>query len=275
MELIVKIKSNGANPRYQDGDVVDAMSLNRIYLAHAEMICHPNNFGFNTNGTRDSNTLLEKFQEATHTYKFERLNSNDVKRTNLLTGEEDILNTVPNADGEAINVYQYIARRLTSPRHKIFGPTGGEVWYGKMRNDAEVFIPVAWNHIETESDNLQSNHNNWPFSDLEKRHFICINTSGRNYDGDSFTRVELSGDTVDERAVSVFEELPEVIPEEYSPVILAKRKWFVPYWDLSSELGYSVDDLRNPDRMCDCRKSMDEREHIDILTYDKVAEGLL
>ena len=35
MELIVKIKSNGANPRYQDGDVVDAMSLNSIYLDHA------------------------------------------------------------------------------------------------------------------------------------------------------------------------------------------------------------------------------------------------
>ena len=62
MELIVKIKSDGTNPRYQDGDVVEAMSLDRIYLAHAEMICHPNNFGFNTNGTRDLNTLLQKFQ---------------------------------------------------------------------------------------------------------------------------------------------------------------------------------------------------------------------
>ena len=37
----------------------------------------------------------------------------------------------------------------------------------------------------------------------------------------------------------------------------------------------SVDDLRNPDHMCDCRKPMDEREHIDILTYDKITEGLL
>jgi len=56
---------------------------------------------------------------------------------------------------------------------------------------------------------------------------------------------------------------------------LAKRTWFVPYWDLSTELGSSVDDLRNPDHMCDCRKPMDEREHIDILTYDKIVEGLL
>jgi len=27
--------------------------------------------------------------------------------------------------------------------------------------------------------------------------------------------------------------------------------------------------------MCDCRKPMGEREHIDILTYDKITEGLL
>ena len=275
MELIVKIKSDGSNPYYQDGDVVEAMSLDRIYLAHAEMICNPRNFDFNTFGMRDRNTLLEKFQEATHIYKFDRVNSNDVRRTNLLTNEQDILNTTPNSDGEAVNVYQFISRRVKNPNHKIFGTHGSEVWYGKMRNDAEVFIPVAWNHIETESDNLQINHNSWPFTDLEKRHFVCINTSGRSYDGDSFTRVELSGGTVTERALPALEDSPEDPPEDYDPVILAKRKWFVPYWDLSTELGSSIDDLRNPDHMCDCRKPMDEREHIDILTYDKITEGLL
>ena len=274
MELIVKIKSSGPNPRYQDGDVVEAMSLDRIHLTHAEMICNPNNFGFNTNGTRDLNTLLQKFEEATRTNKFQR-SGKTVIRTNLITGEQDILSDTPNENGEHIYVDQFISQRLKHKRHKVFGPTGSEVWYGKMRSDAEVFIPVAWNHIETESDNLQSNHNSWPFTDLEKRHFICINTSGRNYDGDSFTRVELSGDTVTTRALPAVEDPPEDPSEDYSPVILAKRKWFVPYWDLSTELGSSVDDLRNPDHMCDCRKAMDEREHIDILTYDKIVEGLL
>ena len=71
------------------------------------------------------------------------------------------------------------------------------------------------------------------------------------------------------------EDAPEVIPEDYSPVILAKRKWFVPYWDLTTELGSSVEELRNPNHMCDCRKPMDEREHIDILTFDKVVEGII
>ena len=274
MELIVKVKSNGPNPRYQDGDVVSAMSLDRIHLAHAEMICHPNNFAFNTNGTRDLNTLLEKFQQATHMYKFQRVGKR-VRRTNLITGEEDMIGKTPNENGESIDVYQYLSKRLKNPRHKIFGASGSEVWYGKMRSDKETFLASVWNHIETETDNLKEDHNSWPFTDLEKRHFICINTSGRNYDGDSFTRVELSGGTVIERALPAVEDIPEDPPEDYNPIILAKRRWFVPYWDLSSELGSSVVDLRNPDHMCDCRKPMDEREHIDILTYDKITEGLL
>tara|TARA_R110002051_G_scaffold111306_5_gene183923 strand:- start:10209 stop:11036 length:828 start_codon:yes stop_codon:yes gene_type:complete len=275
MELIVKIQSAGSNPSYQDGDVVQAMSLDQIYMVHAEMICNVSNFGFNTQGLRDTGTLLEKFEQSTKTYKFERLNSNDVKRTNLITLEESIINTIPNTDGESMNVYQYISRRLKSNRHKIFGSQGSEIWYGKSKTHDSSIITSVWNDIETETTNLQVNNRNWPFTPREKRGFVCINTSGRDYTGESFTRVELSGDTVHERAIPAFEADPVEIPEDYDPVILAKRKWFVPYWDLSTELGNNVDDIRNNSIECDCRKPTEEREHIDILTYDKITEGLL
>jgi hypothetical protein len=275
MELIVKIQSAGSNPSYQDGDVVQAMSLDQIYMAHAEMICNISNFGFNTQGLRDTGTLLEKFEQSTKTYKFERLNSNDVKRTNLITLEESIINTIPNTDGESINVYKYISRRLKSNRHKIFGSQGSEIWYGKSKTHDSSIISSVWNHIETETINLQVNNSNWPFTPREKRGFVCINTSGRDYTGESFTRVELSGGTVHERADAALEDPPAEIPEDYDPVILAKRKWFVPYWDLSTELGNSVDDIRNNSIECDCRKPAEEREHIDILTYDKIVEGIL
>jgi hypothetical protein len=275
MELIVKIQSVGSNPSYQDGDVVQAMSLDQIYMAHAEMICDVSNFGFNIQGFRDTGTLLEKFEQSTKTYKFERLNSNDVKRTNLITLEESIINTIPNTDGESINVYKYISRRLKSNRHKIFGSQGSEIWYGKSKTHDSSIISSVWNHIETETINLQVNNSNWPFTPREKRGFVCINTSGRDYTGESFTRVELSGGTVHERADAALEDPPAEIPEDYDPVILAKRKWFVPYWDLSTELGNSVDDIRNNSIECDCRKPAEEREHIDILTYDKIVEGIL
>ena len=80
------------------------------------------------------------------------------------------------------------------------------------------------------------------------------------------------------RSLCAVEDFPDVLPEnseEYYPVIVAKRRWFVPYWDLAAALGSSVDNLRNPNHMCDCRKEMEEREHIDILTFDKVAEGIV
>ncbi len=275
MELIVKIQSAGSNPAYQDGDVVQAMSLDQIYMVHAEMICNVSNFGFNTQGLRDVGTLLEKFEQSTKTYKFERLNSNDVKRTNLSTLEESIINTIPNTDGEAIDVYQYLLRRLKSNRHKIFGSQGSEIWYGKSKGYSDSMITSVWNDIETDTTNLQVNNRNWPFTSREKRGFVCINTSGRDYIGESFTRVELSGETVHERTISVFEDPPEEIPEDYSPGVLAKRKWFVPYWDLTTELGNNVDDLRNSSVECDCRKDADEREHVDILTYDKIVEEIL
>jgi hypothetical protein len=275
MELIVKIQSVGSNPSYQDGDVVQAMSLDQIYMAHAEMICDVSNFGFNIQGFRDTGTLLEKFEQSTKTYKFERLNSNDVKRTNLITLEESIINTTPNTEGESINVYKYISRRLKNNRHKIFGSQGSEIWYGKSKTHDSSIITSVWNDIETETTNLQVNNSNWPFTPREKRGFVCINTSGRDYTGESFTRVELSGDTVHERANAALEDPPAEIPEDYDPVILAKRKWFVPYWDLSTELGNSVDDIRNNSIECDCRKPAEEREHIDILTYDKIVEGIL
>ena len=155
----------------------------------------------------------------------------------------------------------------------MFRDNGLEYWYTKERNSIDV--NAVWNDIETHTDFLQTDHTNFPFSDIEKRYFAAINTSGRSYIGESFTRVELSGDTVHVRQEIALEDPPEEIPEDYDPVVLARRKWFVPYWDLTTALGSSVDNLRNPNHVCDCRKAMDEREHIDILTFDKVSEGII
>ena len=274
MELIVKINSNPGDISYKDGDVVQAFSNKQIQFSHAEMICNINNYPLDpVTGLRTNNTLLMKFLEKTKAYKFERVNPNDVLKTDLTTGQQTTLNMQANENGEYIDVLSFISRRLKKQNHKIFGSSGNEIWYGGSTSDID--IDFFWNDIETHTNNLKINHSSWPFTDLEKKRFICINTSGRKYTGDSFTRVELSGDTVHERAMPALETRPEETSEGYSPAVLAKRKWFVPYWDLSSQLGASVDDLRNPEIICDCRKPTNEREHIDILTYDKVSEGIL
>ena len=273
MEIIVKINDGPSETSCKDGDIVQAFTLDEIYLHHAQNKCNVRNFALTTDGMRSPHPLLLKFLEKTKTYKFERLNSNEVRRTNLLTDEQDILSTIPNADGEKIDVYQYVVKKIKNKNHSIFRENGLEYWYAKERNNID--INAVWNDIETHTGFLQSDHTRFPFSDIEKRRFAAINTSGRSYTGESFTRVELSGDTVHARQSVAVEDYPEILPEDFEPVILAKRRWFVPYWDLSTALGSSVDDLRNPNHICDCRKAMDEREHIDILTFDKASEGII
>ena len=273
MEIIVKINDGPSETSCKDGDIVQAFTLDEIYLHHAQNKCNVRNFALTTDGMRSPHPLLLKFLEKTKTYKFERLNSNEVRRTNLLTDEHDILCTPPNADGEKIDAYQYVVKKIKNKNHSIFRENGLEYWYAKERNNID--INAVWNDIETHTGFLQSDHARFPFSNIEKRRFAAINTSGRSYTGESFTRVELSGDTVHARQSVAVEDYPEILPEDFEPVILAKRRWFVPYWDLSTALGSSVDDLRNPNHICDCRKTMDEREHIDILTFDKVSEGII
>ena len=42
---------------------------------------------------------------------------------------------------------------------------------------SDIDIDSIWNDIETHSDNLKINHSRWPFTDLEKKRFICPNCS--------------------------------------------------------------------------------------------------
>ena len=63
MELIVKIgNTDGDSNTYQDGDVVQTFSLNRILTANAENICKVNNFSINpVTGPVATVPLLKRF----------------------------------------------------------------------------------------------------------------------------------------------------------------------------------------------------------------------
>ena len=288
MELVLKINSvNNDQKSYQDGDIVQTFTNDHIHICHAEMICHPKHFALNTFGLRDRNTLLEKFMEKTSKYKFTRLNSNDVQRLNLLTNEEDILNTIPNSNNEYIDVYTYITRRKKHLRHKIFGVShGNEVWYGGIVTKDKVVIDTVWNDIETESNNLKSSHTHWPLSDIEKRHFLPLNCIGYKFNRQTWTSEvkELSIGTACERGCCVCE--PDVVvlnnegeddgTTEEGPMI-AKRKWQVPYWDLNYSLGINVGDVRNKNKEVDIRSDapLIQRNKIDDINIDKVEEGII
>tara|TARA_R110000824_G_scaffold20524_3_gene77262 strand:- start:223 stop:1128 length:906 start_codon:yes stop_codon:yes gene_type:complete len=299
MELIVKVGNpDGPQTSYRDGDVVQTFSPDRILLSNAGTICSIDNFPLNpVTGLRDNDSLLMKCLELINTYKFERVNSNDIRRTNISTGEQDILNTTPNDEGEYINTYQYISRRLKSPRHCIFGSSGNEIWYGKSK--PSVDIDALWNEIETHTDNLKVNHTSWEFSPIEKSRFLVMNCCGHEHShvdphehsdsehlgGDcSCESFELSKDFISERMASVYTD-GDPIPEPetgiesgdapFEQILVAKRKFTVPYWDHDSILSLSVDDIRNPDRQVDARKALDSRPDGDLLTVNKIDAGII
>ena len=275
MEVLVKVGTVTPDQKYyQYGDIVAAMSAVQIEYCHAEMACHVDKAGFNGVGLRDVDSLLYRYMEKTSKYKFIRLNSNEVKRINLLTVEEDIISTTPNADGEAINVAQFLRRRLVNKRHKIFGGRQGqEIWYGGNAPRDRDHSDVLWNEIEAHSDNLKANCCNWPFTPLEKSGFLPLNCCGHKH-GEV---VEVSDGTCGERASSVKVEGEPDEDGRSTQVMVAKKKWQIPYWDLAVELGIDVSEVRDKDKQVDARSSGDKHDwnHMDDVHVDKVAAGIV
>ena len=65
--------------------------------------------------------------------------------------------------------------------------------------------------------------------------------------------------------------------ESSEPQFLAKRKFFVPYWDILSQLDIDVDDVRNSSKPVDARSEapLSERSHLDDVHADKVTQGII
>tara|TARA_R110000744_G_scaffold291956_1_gene402528 strand:+ start:1109 stop:1948 length:840 start_codon:yes stop_codon:yes gene_type:complete len=274
MEIVISTSSNGANQnQYQDGDIVQSFSDNQIHLCHAQLICNPRNFSFNNAGLRDPETLLEKYMAKSHKYKLVRVNTNDVEKTNLLTNETSVINETPNANGEFINASKCISSHLSNSTHGVFGVEQGlETWYEQsvISINEQQMIDDIWQDIEANSDYLKADHSLYPLGGRTQSNYLVISCCG-----DSFgvaTRQSISNDTCFSRGESV--RTPDT--EEQPSELVAKRKWQVPYWDISNSLGISVEDIRNPGKISDLRElSLSDMNILDSVNLDKVAEGIV
>tara|TARA_A100001201_G_C4086103_1_gene200541 strand:- start:103 stop:993 length:891 start_codon:yes stop_codon:yes gene_type:complete len=296
MEIIVKINDGPSATSYKDGDIVQAFTQDEIYYHHAQNKCNIKNFGFTTDGMRSPEPLLIKYLEKTKTFKFERLNSNEVRRTNLLTNQEDILTTTPNENGEYIDVYQYVTRRLKNKNHLIFRENGLEYWYAKER--ANIDVNALWNDIETHTSSLQSQHTKFSLSSSEKRKFLVMNCCTHTCENDHYDHTcldcschcdlsECSKEVVQEKTSSVVNRIvtdyfiPDPEDEDQTPQpiwdveILHKRKHQVPYWDLASSLSLNVDDVRNASVEVDSRKEPQQRPSVEAITINKIDAGII
>ena len=263
MEIVIRTSSSGADQKqYQDGDIIQSFSDNQIHLSHAQLICNPRKFSFNNAGLRDPETLLEKYTARSHRYKLVRVNTNDVEKTNLLTNETSVINETPNANGEFVKASEYISSHLSNPNHSVFGVQQGlETWYEQsiININEQQMIDDIWQDIEANSDYLKADHSLYPLGDRTQRDYLVISCCGDSFG--TAARHSLSNDTCFSRVDSV-----------RTP----RRKWQVPYWDLSNSLGISIEDTRSPGKISDLRKlSLNDMSILDSVNLDKVAEGIV
>lgn len=183
-EIVLKVGTNlPPEPAYQDGDIVQAFSVRDIQFTHAERIMHPGNFSRQSSGLLTNDTLAQAYCEIMYQYRFERVSTTEIRRTNLFDTRVDILSNRPNARGERIDVPLFVERRLSNANHMMFGSPGREIWYGGMKLYNAPNLTELWNEIETDTRLRRADHTKFPLTRREKQSFLVIKV-------DDFTSAE-------------------------------------------------------------------------------------
>jgi hypothetical protein len=258
MEVLIKTSTVGNDSSgYQDGDIVEAFSLARIRTTAAQRLFAPPKFGFNISGLRDD-SALQAVTEALSQNRFERVSNDSVRKISLSNGDEEIL-PFPNLE-------EYLQRRLANSKHLIFGTSGSEIWFTKSRNSLDH--EALWDVVENVSDYERTTFSRWQFTELEKVFFLPLNMTGKDFTDGGTIDVELSDPTVDEHRSPLVQVVGVDRDGEDEIVEVARRKYSVPYWDLTDSLMLDVDNVRATNRMSDGR-IYDTVPHIDALCVAK------
>lgn len=242
-EIVLKVGDAiaGDNKTYQDGDVLCAFTDRHIKCVHAEHICHIKTVAFNSDGLNPAGTLPEKFRQRTSQYKFERVSKYEIRRTNQLTQESEILSNIPNEKGEYIHVPLYLARRKLHPGHVIFGTEGNEIWYGGRRDVSESIVDAVWNDIETCSEYRKTDHVLWPLGVDDKRVHLGIKLTNNITEETQARIVNIETN-----------KPPGDYPKGEEQQIDRKRRANVQWRDLNLA---TVEDIENPSKSIDVREN--------------------
>jgi hypothetical protein len=230
--------------RYQDGDVVCAFDSNRIHCVHAQHVCKPTTF--NTHGLRETGGLAQEYLERTYQFKMERVSTHEVRRTNLITLESEILSNVPNANGHAVHVVELLARRLKHAKHLFFGTPGNEIWYGGRSDLSDAAINPVWDRIEADTPLRKADHGRWPLTPMEKHKFLPLPSQ----DFTTQTRANIMSAEFDYDS-----NQPEWsdVPKEAGDNITNKRRTHISNW---RDLVPNVADVLNESVEVDLRDSV-------------------
>ena len=237
-ELLLRVRDNAGDQQTKDGDIICAFNNRRIKHVHAEMVCHKDKIGFNRDGLRDKDTLLEHYLKNTYQYKFQRINRTQIKRITLSDMSEEIIGPRPNAKGEAIDVPEFVKRRIRHGKHLIFGSPGSEFWYGGRTIATNSQLDKVWTEIELKTPLREINHRLWPLTSGEKRGWFSITT-------DDFTD--------DESGELTSSLMDETDPD--NPVMVKKRKHHIDWRNLPSMSQPTRDKILDKNMEHDSRDS--------------------
>ena len=232
-ELYLKI---GVGAKYEDGDILCAMNNRRIRCVHAQHICKP--ITFNSDGLREINSVSDYFMSKTHRYKFQRISSTEIKRIELATMQEETISNIPNAKGEYMAVALFVQRRIANPKHRVFGSTGAEYWYGGTIDYSDKNLTDIWNKIETDTPLRESNFTLWPAGDRDLKDHFGISV-------DNFTETEAED--------FVSSEIDENDPE--NPILIKKRTRQIIWKDLPGLSAGTESQIEDTDMKVDIRTS--------------------
>ena len=167
--VIVKVGTNGPDPGWQDGDIICALNWHRTRCVHVEHICHPQHMTGGKGVRRPLNMIGRlAFLENVKEFRFDVLNSTQVKRTTLDGGLEEVL---------PMGTTEYITRRLQHERHMIFGVEGSEVFYGGKTLSTDANLDTAWDVVEANTGNREEQFDFWPCGALDLQHHLVLNAT--------------------------------------------------------------------------------------------------
>lgn len=236
-EIAIKVGDQGVSDlQYRDGDIIAAFSDRRIGLVHASHLCDCRVFGFNSAGLRDRNTLAEKMLLRTRKYVFQRVSKTEVKRINLLTLEEDVFSSTPNANGEHMHVELFIARRKANARHSIFGAEGAEIWYGGKTTQDATTVDDIWSDIEQHSADRRVDHTLWPAGYQDIREHLIVRT-------DDFSPAEEIGFVAPQYQLD--DNGDKVLGAEGEAIVTSKRVVKTDWTEILGDLGVTAAQVRD------------------------------
>lgn len=143
-----------------DADDVVAIATDTDRLCqHADQACRPQHYEKNVvSGLHDLDTIPDMYQSNVYQYKFQRISKTEIERIELRNpvNRRVFSNDPDPIDGQRMDVQRYVSDRIKSRKHRIFGTTGNEHWYGGRQSRDN--IDTIWTELPPRSALLPSGH---------------------------------------------------------------------------------------------------------------------